>query len=211
MPITNDEKETLIAILGKIDQLELVVIAKKIYHTLLSAGYQSAHLMVLGKLVFAKVHWDQIAEILKNDIKLPLIRATEEFFVPGLVEAFRIVEEEDSTERSQAIDELMKEDSFEKAPEPAESVEPSAPSQETQSSDTENTVEGESGENENPEEDRMLMEKAAAEAALEAKAEKALAKTEAMKEESEKPEEAVEAPEATEILESKNTEDAHAS
>jgi len=104
MPITEKQKDQLKEILASITEpAELMKLTEAVYDTILAAKMDSKPLMSLGKLIYARTPWRDLpnewAKLggnpagLNQFIRLPLIRACEEFLIPKLAEIFTIVPE----------------------------------------------------------------------------------------------------------------------
>jgi hypothetical protein len=181
MPITTDDRKVLESIFGggpnrKMSGAEMACIARGIYSTILHARdgelLPFPKLAVLGKLIFARVEWDQFPEELKKELKVPFVRSAEEYLIPEILNAFAIVEPVaapavDGAEG--ALDSVLSEETKVASASPTEpAIDGSSVTEQA------GVVEGEVGGPGSPEEEAMLIDRAATEAALEAKAQKAL-------------------------------------
>lgn len=104
MPITPSEKDKLNEILSKINSgPELMRLTGALYNTLIRANIKTEPLMSLGKFIFARVEWKDIpamwqlnggkTERLNENIRLPLLRACEDFFRSELVNVVDLIPE----------------------------------------------------------------------------------------------------------------------
>jgi hypothetical protein len=95
MPITEKEKATLNELIGKMNSpMELIGLAGTVYQTILDAKLPSEHLMLLGKLIYARTPWNQIP----NHLRLPFIRSAEETLLRKIPDLYEIVPEEENVE-----------------------------------------------------------------------------------------------------------------
>jgi hypothetical protein len=212
MPITKDELEVLRRIFGtaekagKINSEELIAIARAIYNTVLSARLDGTitteKLMVIGKFIFAGVKWEQFPAELNKPARLPFVYATNQFFIPDLLNNVFFIEEENERVEEEPKGELDEKLSAKPVPASQDAPPPWYPSEESKITSAEPAAsvnltsiepplaesiitEGEIGGPGSPEEDAMLIENAATEAALEAKAQKALEDAQGAKKEKE--------------------------
>lgn len=117
MPITERQKEAIVAAIGQLNANELIAISEIMYQTILDAKLTTDQLTTIGKLIYAKVGWREYQPVLTkmmggdeekgarlaNALRFPFVKATEEFLLPNLVKSFEVVPDQETAAAAPAV------------------------------------------------------------------------------------------------------------